>query len=35
MKNISLVQYALGLVGLFVTVYIVRKAWEKGGEESV
>ena len=33
-KNFNLTTYALGLVGLFVTVYVARKAWEKAGEGS-
>jgi hypothetical protein len=32
MKNFNAVHYAIGLVGLFVTVYVARKAWEKAGE---
>tara|TARA_R110001599_G_scaffold310354_1_gene517451 strand:+ start:199 stop:333 length:135 start_codon:yes stop_codon:yes gene_type:complete len=34
MKNFNAVHYAIGLVGLFVTVYIARKAWEKAGEST-
>ena len=32
MKKFNAMHYALGLVGLFVTVYVARKAWEKAGE---
>ena len=33
-KNFKPMHYALGLLGLFVTVYVARKGWEKGGESS-
>ena len=33
MKNYNLTTYALGLVGLYITVYIARMAWEKAGEK--
>lgn len=32
MKKLNLVQYALGLVGLAVTVYVVGYAFKKGSE---
>ena len=32
MKKFNAVHYLLGLAGLFVTVYVARKAWEKAGE---
>jgi len=34
MKKFNAMHYALGLVGLFVTVYVARKGWEKAGESS-
>jgi hypothetical protein len=34
MKKFNAIHYALGLVGLFVTVYVARKGWEKAGESS-
>jgi len=33
MKNYNATTYVLGLVGLYVTVYIARMAWEKAGEK--
>tara|TARA_R110000787_G_scaffold225140_2_gene333147 strand:+ start:561 stop:662 length:102 start_codon:yes stop_codon:yes gene_type:complete len=33
MKNYGIVSFVVGLVGIYATIYIVRKAWEKGGEE--
>ena len=32
MKKMNVVQYALGLVGLAVTVYVVGYAFKKGSE---
>ena len=34
MKKFNAMHYALGLVGLFVTVYVARKGWEKAGDTS-
>ena len=34
MKKFNAVHYLIGLAGLFVTVYVARKGWEKAGETS-
>ena len=33
MKNLNLGHFLLGLASLYATVWVARKAWEKGGEQ--
>jgi|21_taG_2_1085346.scaffolds.fasta_scaffold34869_2 hypothetical protein len=32
MKKFNAVHYLVGLAGLFVTIYVARKAWDNAGE---